>query len=161
MKLQPASKKEVTRIAVGSSICAVAEIAGFLILSLLGIGTFGFPVIIGTVGGTLVAVGNFTLMCLMVQNAAGTQDQKLLRAKVQGSYNLRLLLQAAWVVAAFLIPFIHVIAAAIPLLFPTAVIYYLQVTGKLMPKSDTPAAPRQIVEEDGEENEDNLNSFEV
>ena len=158
MKLQPASKKEVTRIAIGSSICAVAEIAGFLILSLLGIGTFGFPVIIGTVGGTLVAVGNFTLM---VQNAAGTQDQKLLRAKVQGSYNLRLLLQAAWVVAAFLIPFIHVIAAAIPLLFPTVVIYYLQVTGKLIPKSDTPAAPRQSVEEDGEENEDDLNSFEV
>lgn len=161
MKLQPASKKEVTRIAIGSSICAVAEIVVFLILSLLGVGSFGFPVIIGTVGGTLVAVGNFTLMCLMVQNAAGTQDQKLLRAKVQGSYNLRLLLQAAWVVAAFLIPFINVIAAAIPLLFPTAVIYYLQVTGKLMPKSDSPAAPRQSVEEDGDENEDNLNSFEV
>ena len=63
--------------------------------------------------------------------------------------------------AAFLIPFIQVIAAAIPLLFPTVVIYYLQITGKLMPKSDAPAATRQVVEEDSEENEDNLNSFEV
>ena len=161
MKLQPASKKEVIRIAVGSSICAVAEIVVFLILSLLGVGSFGFPVVIGTLGGTLIAICNFTLMCLMVQSAAATQDEKLRRAKVQGSYNLRLFIQAGWVVAAFLIPFIQVIAAAIPLLFPTAVIYYLQITGKLLPKSETPAAPRQIIEEDGEENEDNLNSFEV
>lgn len=161
MKLQPASKKEVTRIAIGSCIFAVAEIAGFLILSLLGIGTFGFPVIIGTVGGTLIAICNFALMCLMVQSAAGTQDEKLRRAKVQGSYNLRLLIQAAWVVASFLIPFIHVIAAAVPLLFPTAVIYYLQITGRLMPKSEAPAAPRQSDAEDEEGSEDDLNSFEV
>lgn len=161
MKLQPASRKEVIRIAVGSSICAIAEIVVFLILSFLGIGSFGFPVVIGTLGGTLIAICNFTLMCLMVQSAAATQDEKLRRAKVQGSYNLRLFIQAGWVVAAFLIPFIQVIAAAIPLLFPTAVIYYLQITGKLLPKSETPAATRQVVEEDGEENEDNLNSFEV
>ena len=101
MKLQPASKKEVLRILIGSSICAAVMIIAFLILSLLGIGHFGIGIITGAVGGTAVAVFNFTLMCLMVQKSVGTEDQKLLKAKVRSSYNLRLLIQAAWILAAF------------------------------------------------------------
>lgn len=160
MKLQPASKKQLSRIAAGSSICAAIEIAAFAVLHFCGIGHFSYRIITGTVGGTLVAILNFALMCLMVQNAAGIQDQKLLKAKVQGSYNLRILVQAAWVIAAFFIPFINVIAAAIPLLFPTAVIYFLQVTGRLMPEEERPSPVREPVAEE-EKPEDNLNSFEV
>lgn len=160
MKLQPASRKEVSRMAFGCGICAAAEIIGFIILSLFGIGHFSYRMIVGALGGTLVAVGNFAMMCLMIQNATGIQDQKLLRAKVQGSYNLRLFVQAGWVAVAFFVPFINVIAAAVPLLFPTIVIYYLQMTGKLMPKNNTPAAKPNPIPED-ENSEDNLNSFEV
>lgn len=159
MKLQPASKKEVSRMAVGCGICTVIELFGFGVLHLFGIARFSYQIILGAAGGALVAVLNFALMCLMVQNATGIQDEKLLKAKVRGSYNFRILFQAAWVAAAFFIPFINVIAAAIPLLFPTAVIYYLQITGKLMPKEEAPAAPRSPVQED--EPEDHLNSFEV
>lgn len=160
MKLQPASKKEVSRMAFGCCICCGAEIIGFLLLSMFGIGHFSYRMITGAVGGTLVAIGNFTMMCLMVQNAAGIQDQKLLRARVQGSYNLRLLVQAGWVIIAFVCEPINVIAAAIPLLFPTAVIYYLQVTGKLMPAGSSTAVKREVAPEE-ENPEDNLNSFEV
>ncbi len=160
MKLQPASKKQLSRIAAGSSICAVIEIAAFVVLHFCGIGRFSFRIILGTLGGTLIAILNFALMCLMVQTAAATQDQKLRKAKVQASYNLRLFVQAAWVVAAFFIPFINVIAAAVPLLFPTAVIYFLQITGRLMPKEETSASTREPVPEE-ENSEDNLNSFEV
>lgn len=160
MKLQPASKKQLSRIAAGSSICAVIEIAAFVVLHFCGIGRFSFRIILGTLGGTLIAILNFALMCLMVQTAAATQDQKLRKAKVQASYNLRLFVQAAWVVAAFFIPFINVIAAAVPLLFPTAVIYFLQITGRLMPKEETSASTREPVPEE-ENPEDNLNSFEV
>ena len=159
MRLQPASKKEVSRMAVCCGICAVIELIGFGVLQLFGIARFSYQIILGAAGGTLVAVLNFALMCLMVQNATGIQDEKLLKAKVRGSYNFRILFQAAWVAAAFFIPFINVIAAAIPLLFPTAVIYYLQFTGKLMPKEDPSSAPRSPVQED--EPEDHLNSFEV
>ena len=159
MKLQPASRKEVTRMAIGCGICAGVEIVGFIVLHLFGIIRFRYPIILGAAGGTLVAVLNFAMMCLMVQNAAGIQDQKLLKAKVQGSYNLRILFQAAWVAAAFFIPFIHVIAAAIPLLFPTIVIYYLQITGRLMPKENDASAARSTSQQD--EPEDPLNSFEV
>lgn len=160
MKLQPASRKEVARMAKGCGICAVTEIAGLFLLSQFGIGAFSYRMILGAAGGTIVAIGNFAMMCLMVQNAAGIQDQKLLKAKVQGSYNLRIFVQAAWVAAAFFIPFINVIAAAVPLLFPTAVIYYLQMSGKLLPPSEAPAVKREVPEEE-ENPEDNLNSFEV
>lgn len=160
MKLQPASKKEVLRMAAGCGICAVAEIAAFGVLRLCGIGQFNHRVILGALGGTAVAIANFALMCLMVQNAAGIQDQKLLKAKVQGSYNLRILFQAAWVAVAFFVPFLNVIAAAIPLLFPTAVIYFLQITGHLMPK-DASASPAPKASPEVEPGEDNLNSFEV
>lgn len=170
MKLQPASKKQLSRIAAGSSICAVIEIAAFVVLHFCGIGHFSYRIILGTLGGTLIAIVNFALMCLMVQTAAATQDEKLRKAKVQGSYNLRLFVQAAWVVAAFFIPFINVIAAAIPLLFPTAVIYFLQITGRLMPEEELSAPAQESApkaEDSEEENpddenpEDNLNSFEV
>lgn len=150
MKLQPASRKELRRIALGSFLCAAAEIAGFFLLSLFDIVSFRFPMIIGAVGGTIVAICNFAMMCLMVQNAAGIQDQKLLRAKVQGSYNLRLFVQAGWVIAAFFIPWINVVTAAIPLVFPNLVIYYLQITGKLMPANgtETVASNKEISEEE-------------
>ena len=142
MKLQPASRKEVARMAAGCGICAALEIAAFALLHLCGIASFSYQIITGTLGGTLVAILNYSMMCLMIQNAVGIQDQKLLKAKVRGSYNLRILFQAAWVAAAFFIPFINVIAAAIPLLFPTAVIYYLQITGKLVPKEEAPSSVR-------------------
>lgn len=161
MKLQPASRKEVSRIAAGSAVCCVILIVGLFLLSQFGIGTFSYRMIIGAIGGTLVAIANFALMCLMIQNAAGIQDQKLLRAKVQGSYNLRILIQSAWVAVAFFVPWINVIAAAVPLLFPTTIIYYLQMTGKLMPAGESTAHTAGPAESPEEETEDRLNTFEV
>ncbi len=161
MKLQPASKKEVLRMAAGCGVCAGAEITVFGVLRLCGVAAFDYRVILGALGGTAVAIANFALMCLMVQNAAGIQDQKLLKAKVQGSYNLRILFQAAWVAVAFFVPFLNVIAAAIPLLFPTAVIYFLQITGRLMPKDSAPAPKAREEKPEEDDSEDNLNSFEV
>lgn len=160
MKLQPASRKEVARMSLGCGICAMIELIGFLALHLFGIAHFSYRIILGTLGGTLIAIINFAMMCLMVQNAAGTEDKKLLKAKVQASYNLRLLVQAGWVAAAFFIPFVNVIAAAIPLLFPTAVIYYLQSTGKLIPK-DRSAVRSETSPEEEPDPTDDLNSFEV
>ena len=139
MILQPASRKELKRIAVGSAVCAVLEIALFWLLSVFGIGRFSYRIVTGTVGGTLMGILNFALMCLMIQNATGIADEKLMKAKVRGSYNLRKIIQILWVVAAFLIPGINVLAAAIPLFFPNVVIYYLQFRGKLFPKEEEPS----------------------
>lgn len=132
MKLQSASKKEILRIAVGSFICLALMLAAFFALSFAKIVFFDYRVVLGGVAGTLVAIGNFALLCLTIQNAVGCDDKKQMKARFQLSYNIRLIAQAAWVVVAFLAPCFHVVAAALPLLFPTAVIYFLQMTGKLV-----------------------------
>ena len=157
MKLQDASKKEIKRIAKGTAVCDRLLIAGLFILSLGGIGKFDYKVFTGVLGGSVVAVLNFTVMCLTIQKAVDIDEKKQMKSFIQGSYNGRLLLQAGWVVAAFLIPHVNVIAAAIPLLFPNLVIFYLQYKGKLVTPSERTAAPA----DDSEEPEDRLESFEV
>ena len=157
MKLQDASKKEIKRIAKGTAVCDLLLIAGLFILSLGGIGKFDYKVFTGVLGGSVVAVLNFTVMCLTIQKAVDIDEKKQMKSFIQGSYNGRLLLQAGWVVAAFLIPHVNVIAAAIPLLFPNLVIFYLQYKGKLVTPSEGTAAPA----DDSEEPEDRLESFEV
>ena len=162
MILQPASRKELKRIAVGSAVCAVLEIALFWLLSVFGIGRFSYRIVTGTLGGTLMGILNFALMCLMIQNATGITDEKLMKAKVRGSYNLRKIIQILWVVAAFLIPGINVLAAAIPLFFPNVVIYYLQFRGKLFPKEEeSPKAAPAPAPQEPETEEDVPGPFEV
>lgn len=161
MILQPASRKELKRIAIGSSVCAVLEIAVFWLLSLLGIGSFSYRIVTGTIGGTLMGILNFALMCLMIQNATGMTDEKLMKAKVRSSYNLRKIIQILWVVVAFLIPGINVLAAAIPLFFPNIIIYYLQFKGKLFPQQEAAAKAAPAVEVPEEDLEDTPGPFEV
>ncbi len=141
MKLQPASRKEVTRITIGTACCDLILIAGLFLLSQFGIGTFSFgKILISALCGSIIAILNFAIMCLTVQSAVGMTDQKKMKAKFQLSYNARMVVQSAWVVAAFLIPQIHFIAGAAPVLFPKVTILYLQATGKLMPAGEAAKA---------------------
>ena len=157
MKLQSASMKEVKRIACGTAVCGVALIVVMFVLSRMGIGVFDYRVFTGTVGGCLVAVLNFTLMCLTIQRAVNIGEQKAMKTFIQGSYNGRLLLQAGWIVAAYLMPWVNVFAAAVPLLFPNLMIFYLQARGKLV----TPSERKNPPPEEMEELEDHKGSFEV
>ena len=159
MKLQPASKKEVKRIARGVLVCDGIMIAGLFVLSLVGVGTFSYRVFIGAIGGSLIAILNFIVMCLTIQSATEIEEQKRMKAFIQGSYNGRLLLQAAWVVVCIMVSHIHIIAGAAPLLFPHAIIFYLNSKGKLMPP-DPPRDPSKVPEED-EEEDAYLGPFEV
>ena len=165
MILQPASRREVKRIAIGSALCAGIQIAVFWLLSFLEICSFGISVVTGTIGGTAMAILNFALMCVTIQNATGIQDEKVLKAKVRNGYNLRKIIQILWVIAAFFLPHVNVLAAAIPLFFPNVVIYYLQFKGKLFPAQEGGAKPSAPVEapseEAPEEAEENLGPFEA
>ena len=137
MKLQAASRKELARIALGTLICDVGLIAALFLLSLVGVGTFRVvPILLGAACGSAIAIGNFAILCLTVQSAVGMENKRKMKARFQLSYNIRMIVQAGWVVAAFLIPQLHFIAAAAPILFPHVVIYYLQATGRLMPKQE-------------------------
>lgn len=158
MKLQEASRKEITRMAVGVVICDVIMVAVLFLLSQFGIGSFDLlRILLGALGGSLIAIANFTVMCLTVQNAVGIEDQKKMKAIFQASYNGRLLLQAVWVIIALIVPQIHVLAGAAPLLFPSAVIFYLQSRGKLV----TPSERKNPPADESEEPEDHLGSFEI
>ena len=160
MKLQPASKKEIRRIAAGILVCDVLMIAGLLLLSFVGVGTFSYRVFIGALGGSLIAILNFTILCITIQQATEIDDKKRMKAFVQGSYNGRLLLQAVWVVICFAVSHIHLIAGAIPLLFPHAIIFYLNFKGKLMPQ-DPPRDSSKAIKEEEEDEEENLGPFEI
>ena len=144
MKLQPDSRKEIKRITLGTLACDGIMVAGLFLLSQFDIGSFNLiKIVLGALCGSLIAVLNFTILCLTVQVAVGIQSQRKMRARFQMSYNIRLAIQAIWIVAAFLLrDKIHFIAAAAPIFFPKFTILYLQFSGKLMP----PSAPKAETE---------------
>lgn len=131
MKLQPASQKEIKRMAAGSAVCSVIQLCTFALLHLLGIVPFSSSILLGTAGGVIVTLLSFVVLCVAVQQATGMTDQKAMKARMQLSYYLRLLMQAGWVVLAFALPLLHVLAAALPLLYPTIIILLLHKKGKL------------------------------
>ena len=131
MKLQPASRRELSRIAIGTLVCDAVLIAALFVLSLVGVGRFEpFRILLGAACGSVVAIVNFAILCLTVQSAAGMDDQKALKAKVQASYNGRLLMQGLWCLVSYLAPCFNVAAGVIPLLFPNILIYLRQAAGK-------------------------------
>ena len=159
MKLQSASLKEIRRIAVGTLACDGIMIVGLFLLSQFDIGKFDLPrILLGAACGSVIAILNFIILCYTVQVAVGIDNQRKMKAKFQLSYNLRLALQAVWVVACFAIPQIHFVAGAAPVLFPNVVIFYLQSKNKLFDPSEKPASPAPVTEK---EPADRLESFEA
>ena len=67
MKLQPESKKELPRIACGTAICTAALWVVFAALHLVGWVKFDYTVVLGSLMGAAVAIGNFADICFMVQ----------------------------------------------------------------------------------------------
>ena len=159
MKLQRASRKEIRRIALGTLVCDGIMIAGLFLLSQFDMGTFDLPrILLGAACGSVIAIVNFTILCLTVQMAAEMTNQRKMKAQFQLSYNIRLFLQAGWVVACFAIPQIHFVAGAAPILFPNVVIFYLQSKNKLFDPNEKPASAAPV---SNEEPEDKLESFEA
>ena len=142
MKLEPESKKELGRIAGGTAICTAAMWVVFAALHTVGWARFDSSVILGSLVGALVAIGNFAGICLVVQKIIDEQDEKRRKAQLQASYNIRMLIQAVWVIVAIGAPCFQPFAGILPLLFPRITIYYLQITGKYKPL----AAPQEPVD---------------
>ena len=133
MKLQPESKKELLRIAAGTALCTAVMWVVFAALHLVGWVRFDYTVVLGSLVGALVAIGNFAGICFVVQKIIDEPDEKRRKAKLQLSHNSRMLLQAIWVVVAIAAPCFQAFASILPLFFPRITIYYLQITGKYKP----------------------------
>ena len=142
MKLEPESRKQLLRIAGGTAICTAAMWVLFAALHLVGWVRFDYTVVLASLVGAAVAIGNFAGICFVVQKIIDEPDEKKRKATLQLSYNSRMLLQAVWVVAAIAAPCFQPFAGVLPLFFPRVTIYYLQITGKYKPL----AAPQEPVD---------------
>ena len=137
MTLQPASRKEIKRIAIGTGILSAILVAGLFALGFLGLMEFNpLSIVLAAVIGSCIAVGSFTVLCLTVQKAVEIEDKKKMQAKFQLSYNIRMVVQAGWVVICFFVPWLNIFAGAIPLAFPKLTILYLNGKGKLVERSE-------------------------
>lgn len=133
MKLEPESRKQLLRIAGGTAICTAAMWVLFAALHLVGWVRFDYTVVLASLVGAAVAIGNFAGICFVVQKIIDEPDEKKRKATLQLSYNSRMLLQAVWVVVAIAAPCFQAFASILPLFFPRITIYYLQITGKYKP----------------------------
>ena len=148
MKLQPESKKELLRIAGGTAVCTAAMWVVFAALHLVGWVRFDYTVVLGSILGALVAVGNFAGICFVVQKIIDEPDEKRRKAKLQVSHNSRMLMQALWVIVAIAAPCFQPFASVLPLFFPRITIYYLQITGKYKPLAASAPAQDVSVEDE-------------
>lgn len=112
-KLDPVVKKETSYVAIWVAAGCLLIQGVFLVA-----GWWNWPVLWGGLLGGATAVGNFLLMCLMVQEAV-TQTEKQAKNTVKLSQGLRLMMQGMILVLAAVIPAVfNIWAAAIPLLIP-------------------------------------------
>ena len=147
MKLEPESRKQLLRIAGGTAICTAAMWVLFAALHLVGWVRFDYTVVLASLVGAAVAIGNFAGICFVVQKVIDEPDEKKRKAQLQISYNTRMLLQALWIIIAIAAPCFQAFAGVLPLLFPRVTIYYLQITGKHKPLTP-PQEPVDIAVED-------------
>ena len=128
MKLQEAVKKETGNIALGTGVGVLIMFVVFFVLHMVIPKDwtpfnynvpFDYRVILGGIGGFLVAVGNFFWMAVTVQKVASMEDEKMARARMGVSYRNRVLLQLLWGILAIVLPVFNAAAGLIPLFIPS------------------------------------------
>lgn len=120
-RLQPAVRKETKRI---TAVTFSGVILMWVVFAVLHFATpesvpFDYTVILGGIGGGIIAVLNFFLMALTVQSVAAQTDEDTAKNQMKVSYRQRLLLQLVWMIAAMAAPCFQVVAGIAPLLFPS------------------------------------------
>lgn len=119
--VQPAVKKETTKVAASTLIGVILMWIGFAVFHFIFPEKIPFDhtVFLGGIGGGIVAVLNFFLMGLAVQKVAATEDEEMGRMRMKASYSRRMLLQILWIIAVAVAPCFALVAGLLPLLFPS------------------------------------------
>ena len=133
-QMDPVIKKETSYVALWVlAACALTQ--GVCLVC----GWWSLSILLGSVLGGVTAVGNFLLMCLMVQKAV-TQDEKQAKNTVKLSQSLRLMMQGLVLVLAAAVPVFNIWTAAIPLLIPRIAVSIRELRrAKQNPSPDRPA----------------------
>ena len=152
MKLQSAVKKETVAVATGTAIGCLALIALFLILYLIfpeSSVKFDYRVVLGALVGGAVAVANFFLMAVTVQNVVNLTNQDDALRMMRVSYRNRMLMRGIWIIIAIAAPCFNYAAGIIPLFIPGFVIKLrgikMGITGKNAPAPVRTAEDREEV----------------
>ena len=146
--LDPVIKKETVYVAVWVLAgCMLTQGVALLV------GWWHWSVLWGSLLGGATAVGNFLLLCLMVQRAV-TQTEKQAKNTIKLSQGLRLVMQGLILTLAACLPGVfNLWAAAIPLLIRRIAISAREmVRAKKNPNPDRPAIGWE--DEDDEDDED-------
>ena len=119
--VQPAVKKETTKVAASTLIGVILMWIGFAVFHFIFPEKipFDYTVFLGGIGGGTGAVLNFFLMGLAVQKVAATEDEEMARMRMKASYSRRMLLQILWIIAVAVAPCFALVAGLLPLLFPS------------------------------------------
>ena len=132
MKPQQAVKKETGHIALGTLILAAVMVAVFAV-----IGRLDLSVALGAVYGSALAVANFFLLGMTVQQIAETAegddpDQvKLAKLRMRRSYLLRMLAGAGLLILGVAALKLNWIACFCPLVFPRLTILAMNIRGSV------------------------------
>ena len=130
--LQPAVKKETIKVTIYT---IVGVILMWVLLAFLHPTNpekivFDYTTILAGIVGGAVAIVNFILMGLSVQNIAATEDEDLAKKKMKTSYTQRMALQMIWIIIAIAAPCFYFVAGILPLLFPSLGIKLTSVLNK-------------------------------
>lgn len=124
MKLQDAVKKETGIIAAGTAVGVLVLYVVFYVLHMVvpDWAPFDIKVILGGIGGFIVAVGNFFWMAVSVQKVASITDEERARRTMSVSYRYRTMLQFLWVILAIVLPVFNLVSGIAPLFIPSIII---------------------------------------
>ena len=118
--VQPAVKKETKRVVMitGAGLILMWILFAILHYTMPDKVPFDYTVILGGIGGGVIAVLNFFLMGIAVQKAASATDAGTARMKLKASYSQRFMMMILWVIVAIVAPCFQFVAGIAPLLFP-------------------------------------------
>ena len=118
--VQPVVKKETKRVVMitGAGLILMWILFAILHFTMPDKVPFDYTVILGGIGGGVIAVLNFFLMGLAVQKAASATDEGTARMKLKASYSQRFMMMILWVIVAIVAPCFEFVAGITPLLFP-------------------------------------------
>lgn len=125
MKLQSAVKKETVAVAAGTGMGCLVLIALFLVFYLIfpeSSVKFDYRVVLGALVGGAVAVANFFLMAVTVQNVVNVTNRDDALRMMRVSYRNRMLMRGIWIIVAIVAPCFNYAAGIIPLFIPGFVI---------------------------------------
>ena len=83
---------------------------------------FDYTLLVGGVWGNIAGVGNFWLMGITAEKAVRRRDPKAAQSYMNTMYCIRYLGLFLVMTAAAVLPFVNVVTAAVPLIFPRIII---------------------------------------